>query len=310
MSALRAVLRAPRRLPAVRAPRPIHLVGVVLVLLLLLGGWLWLRDSSLVKVTKVQVTGISGPDAGRVRLALTDAAADMSTLHVRRDQLMKAVEPFAVVRDIQVSTDFPHGLRIHVVPHVPVGVLVAGGRRLAVAGDGTILRGETTTGLAAIPTATVPGGSHVSDLRVLAAVKILDRAPEPLRVRVIRVGGGGAHGLTVKLKAGPDLYFGDAQRLAAKWAAAARVLADPSSEGASYVDVRIPERPVAGGVAPDDQLNPGPDPTVLAAQAAVQAQAQQAATSAPVGGAAPTTQTPVAAPVQGSTDAEATNPQP
>jgi hypothetical protein len=42
------------------------------------------------------------------------------------------------------------------------------------------------------------------------------------------------------------VYFGDASRPHAKWLSLARVLADPSSAGASYVDVRLPERPAAG----------------------------------------------------------------
>ena len=42
------------------------------------------------------------------------------------------------------------------------------------------------------------------------------------------------------------VYFGDAARPHAKWLSLARVLADPSSAGASYVDVRVPERPAAG----------------------------------------------------------------
>jgi cell division protein FtsQ len=49
---------------------------------------------------------------------------------------------------------------------------------------------------------------------------------------------------------GPKLYFGGAARLEAKWGAAAQVLAHRSSRGASYVDLRIPERPVAGGLKP------------------------------------------------------------
>ena len=44
---------------------------------------------------------------------------------------------------------------------------------------------------------------------------------------------------------GPVLYFGDSHRLAAKWAAASRVLADASSRGATYLDLRLPERPAA-----------------------------------------------------------------
>ena len=39
------------------------------------------------------------------------------------------------------------------------------------------------------------------------------------------------------------VYFGDATRPHAKWLSLADVLADPSSAGASYVDVRLPVAP-------------------------------------------------------------------
>jgi cell division protein FtsQ len=68
-------------------------------------------------------------------------------------------------------------------------------------------------------------------------------------------------GLTLELRDGPKLVFGDLRGLEAKWAAASRVLADPGSEGATYVDVRVPERPAAGGLAPMGE-GPADEPTV------------------------------------------------
>ena len=59
----------------------------------------------------------------------------------------------------------------------------------------------------------------------------------------------GPEGMTVAMRNGVALYFGDVTRPHAKWLAAARVLADPSSAGATYVDVRAPERPAAGTTA-------------------------------------------------------------
>jgi hypothetical protein len=58
-------------------------------------------------------------------------------------------------------------------------------------------------------------------------------------------------GLVVEMNEGPELIFGDATRVRDKWDAAARVLADPAAEGAAYVDVRLPDRPAAGGLAAD-----------------------------------------------------------
>ena len=47
---------------------------------------------------------------------------------------------------------------------------------------------------------------------------------------------------------GTKIYFGDADLAGRKWAAASTVLADPKAAGADYVDVRVPRRPVVGGV--------------------------------------------------------------
>jgi cell division protein FtsQ len=64
----------------------------------------------------------------------------------------------------------------------------------------------------------------------------------------------GPRGWTLPLRRGPTLYFGGSERLAAKWAATATVLADPTSNGATYLDVRLPERPAAGGLeAPPEE---------------------------------------------------------
>jgi cell division protein FtsQ len=233
----------------------------VAVLALLGGGWLWLRDSSLVAVRQVSVTGVSGSDAPRVRAALEAAARDMTTLHVRNGQLHTAVEPFSAVEAVEAHADFPHGLRIVVHEHVAVGALTAGSESVAVAADGTLLRGTPTAGLPVIAVPASLGGDVVKDRRALRAVALLASAPPELRDRVGRVYLG-ARGLTAPLRKGPVLYFGGGDRLRAKWVAATTVLADRTSTGATYLDLRLPERPAAGGlVAPPPPQQP-PTPSL------------------------------------------------
>jgi cell division protein FtsQ len=231
-----------RRRPPVRA-----VAGCAAVLVLLGGGWLWLRDSSLVAVRQVSVSGLTGTDAPRVRAALEDAARDMTTLHVRSSQLKTAVEPFAAVQTIEAHADFPHRLRIVVHEHAAVGAIAAGSQRVAVAADGTLLRGTPTRGLPVIAMPVSPGGDRLGDREALRAAALLASAPGPLRARIRRVYEG-PRGLTAPLQNGPVLYFGGADRLRAKWTAATVVLGDKSSAGATYVDVRLPERPAAGGL--------------------------------------------------------------
>jgi cell division protein FtsQ len=219
--------------------------GLVLVGLVV-GGWLWLRDSSLVAVEHVEVSGVSGPDAAPIRSALISSARNMTTLDVRVGQLRTAVAPYAVVKNLQVSTQFPHGMRIRVIEQLPVGALVAGGHAVPAAGDGTLLPDVPAGSLPAIPVSSLPGGPRVTDPAALDALAVLAAAPARLLYRISQVTAIAPHGLVAQLREGPAIYFGDTTDLVAKWTAATEVLADPGSAGASYIDVTDPARPAAG----------------------------------------------------------------
>ena len=226
---------------------PIVVVGLAVAGLALIGGWLWLRDSSLVVVQRVIVTGASGRDASAIRSALITAAHDMTTLDVQTSKLNTAVSPFPVVKGLDVSTEFPHGLRIRVIEQIPVATVVSNGRRIAVAGDGTLLRDVTPSH--SLPTIAVrmpPGGSRLTDHTAREAVSVLAAAPYQLLADVDGVTTSQAHGVVVQLRGGPSLFFGDQSMLSAKWVAVAGVLADAGSDGAGYVDVTDPYRPAAG----------------------------------------------------------------
>jgi cell division protein FtsQ len=247
-------------MPRVRSvPRlPRAAVWAVAVIALLIAGLLWFRDSSLVAVKHVTVVGLSGPETARVTAQLEDAARDMTTLHVRTDQLRSVVEPYPVVKDLEVTTDFPHDLKITIVENTPVAVVVVGGEKTPVAGDGRLLHGADQRQLPSVPVSVVPAGDHVVDPVARQAIAALAAAPPALRDRVLRASSTKQGGLTLVLHNGPDLRFGGADRLAAKWAAAAAVLADSDSAGATYLDLRYPERPAAGGLE-DPTLQRDPD---------------------------------------------------
>jgi len=256
----RLLARPARRLPAKLA------AFALIVALALGGGWLWLRDSGLVAVEDVFVVGLSSSDENRIRTAIKAAALDMTTLHIRRDQLDAAVAPFSSVEDLRVTADFPHKLTVEVVERHPVAVFEAQGRRVAVGAGGLIMRGLRAD--ASLPTVRgriAGAGGRLTDERALAAVAVLAAAPVPLRERTQYVFYG-PRGMTLDLEDGPRVIFGTDRRAGAKWLAAARVLADRRAAGATYLDVRVPERVAAGGLA-------------MATPAAV---ANAAATTAPV----------------------------
>lgn len=249
-----------------RLPRPpLRATAAFLCVIGVLGAlWLWLRDSPLVAVRDVTVTGVSGPDAGQVREALADAARDMTTLHVNQGELKTAVDPFPTVLGVSTHSDFPHGLRIAVHERNPIGAVVAGTQRVPVAADGTLMPTTPDGDLPEISAKALPGGSHASAPEVRHAIAVLASAPPAIRARVRRVYVG-PRGWTLPLRNGPVLYFGGSERLAAKWAAVVTVLADPTSTGATYLDVRLPERPAAGGLEPppDSAAQAGAGQTTL-----------------------------------------------
>ena len=297
--------RARTRRPVLGRPRisPRVLAVAVAVVLLLGAAWLLLRDSALVEVRKVEVTGVAGPDARAVTAALERAGRNMTTLHVREAALRSAVASFPLVRRLETDARPPHGLRVHVILERPVAVVTGGGKPEAVTAAGKVLpRVPSSMALPAVPVRTETVGGHVKGARTLGALRALGAAPAALRSRVERMAWTKDHGLTATLRDGPDLYLGPAVRLAAKWLAIARVLADPTSQGARYVDVRVPERPAAGGVAPPPEPAPAPgeeapaDPAGAAATPAVPA--PQAAPATPV---APSSTTPPSAQAQPST---------
>lgn len=272
----RLPLRLPRRLPGVLAGQARILLAAAACALVLLGGFMILRDSSLVAVEHVTVTGATGSDAGAVQAALAGAARDMTTMHVRVDALRTAVEPFPVVRDVEAHGDLPHGLRIVVHEYQPVGVIVAGDERVPVAADGTLLRGSVSRDLPLLPLRSVPAGTQIHDKRAAQAVAVLASAPAPLGAQIERVFRS-ARGLAARLADGPVLYFGGSERLHSKWEAAARILADPSSKGATYLDLRLPERAAAGGLE-DATPQPAPPPLTTTAPVAPAATTQPSTT--------------------------------
>jgi cell division protein FtsQ len=236
--------RSSRRFPRL-SPRVVAALAVALVLLV--GGWLWLRDSSLVAVKRVTVVGASGPEAAQIRSALLAAARGMTTLDVQVSKLRRAVSRYPMVKDLEVSTQFPHGMKVRVVEQIPVAAIVAGSRRVAAAGDGTLLRGvRASPSLPQVSVRSLPRGSKLQDRGALAAVSVLGAAPYQLLAHVSAAVENPVHGVVVELRHGPNLYFGDPTLLSSKWIAAAGVLADSGSAGASYIDVVDPERPAAG----------------------------------------------------------------
>jgi Cell division protein FtsQ/DivIB, C-terminal len=131
-----------------------------------------------------------------------------------------------------------------------------------VAGDGTILRGVAVEGH--LPTVDVNGGlgtKSLEDPTARGAAAVAGAAPALVGSRIDDVEHT-EQGFVANLRDGPELIFGRATQLRAKWAAAARILADLEARGASYLDLRLPGRPAVGGLAAETVTPVAPAGTI------------------------------------------------
>jgi cell division septal protein FtsQ len=179
---------------------------------------------------------------------------------VRTGELRQAVQSFPTVKDVRVERHFLHGLKVIVIGRPAVAALSSGDERVAVAADGTLLHGaEIPSDVPAVRVDAPPGGPRLADKRAELALALVAAAPAAMRAHVQRAFMG-HEGLEAELRDGPAIIAGDGRRLRAKWIAAGRVLGDPGAKGARYIDVRVPERAVAGGL-PETQGEAPPSTT-------------------------------------------------
>jgi cell division protein FtsQ len=207
------------------------------------GYLLWLRDSSLVAVERVEIEGLT-TSAAEIGGALEREAREMTTLHIDADALEAAVARYPTVKSLSVDRDFPHGLTITVEERTPVAAVDDEGEPLAVDGSGRLLPGVAAADLPAIE-AEAPGSARLEGA-ARAQATVLGAAPGPLRP-LIEEAQATDVGVEVTLSSGIELWFGDPDQAAAKWRAAAAVLADPALDALTYIDLRVPERPAVSG---------------------------------------------------------------
>lgn len=225
-----------------------RLVAVSGVAIVIVAAFLfWLRNSSLFEVREVEVVGATTSKA-EIKATLERAALEMTTLHVREDELADAVRGFPTVGSITVDAQPLHKLKIEIGERTPVAIVVEGGQTIPVSGDGYLLRGlKLQRDLPPIEPSARSADGRLSDDDVEQAA-LLAAAPEELVEGVERsTYDPGSGGVVIDLSNGIELRLGDSTDAEAKWAAAAAILSDPDLGGPAYIDVSVPDRPVSGG---------------------------------------------------------------
>jgi cell division protein FtsQ len=208
--------------PSPRARRTLAVLALVAAALAA-GYFLWLRDSSLVGVEQVTVTGLTTAQEGDIRDLLVKTARGMTTLNLDEEALEAAVAAYPAVAGVEATRDLPHGLAIEVIERRPIATVEGpGGKEIPVAGDGTLLPDfEPEGSLARLPATSSSTDGRLESQAGLTGLAAVDASPTALAARIDAIEGDGGGDLVATLEDGMQILLGSDSRLDAKWAAAA-----------------------------------------------------------------------------------------
>jgi cell division protein FtsQ len=214
------------------------------------GAYALARQTAIFDVQTISVDGAPPALAAKVRQAAATAMG-RSLVSLDGAAVVARVEGLPPIASATYDRAFPHTLRITVRPERPIAILRAGSHGWIVATSGRVLQRVLLGTHRNLPRIWIPATSDVTVGSVLDpqsgrdAARVLAPLHDrhlPRRVVAVTYAGGD---LTFALAGGIELRFGRAEALRLKLAIARRILPRLDST-AAYLDVSVPERPVAG----------------------------------------------------------------
>lgn len=209
------------------------------------------RMTPMFALQRVEVEGASPAVAARVRAAL-EPLDGTSLLALNGGDVQRRLAALTLVASANYDRDFPHTLRVVVRPEHPVALVRHGADAWVVAASGRVIAAVEPQAVRGLPRVWVTSdavrvGDALTDRfgqRAIRALALAQRARLEDRVRTVRAAD---HELTFLLSSGLELRLGDLRAVRLKLAVAAHVLPDLLTQGGyAYLDVSVPERPVAG----------------------------------------------------------------
>jgi cell division protein FtsQ len=212
------------------------------------------RETSLFAVRTIVVEGASPAVAAEVRSALRSYEG-RSLVALGAGAVEQHADALAGVRSAVVDRAFPHTLRIRVVPEVPVAVLRRGSDSWLVSARGRVIRTIERGTLPTLPRIWLPPATELQKGAFLAdapgalaarSLAALVGSGFPDRISFVRALDGE---ITLGLRGGLEIQLGPPVDLRLKIAIARGILpllALPGQGGPDYLDLTVPERPVAG----------------------------------------------------------------
>jgi cell division protein FtsQ len=233
-------------------PPPRHRPAAVILAALLLvgaavGAYFTARETALFALKRIEVEGAPPSVAAEIRSTLDEYRGEsLVAFDVR--QAARRLASVAEVADARFDRAFPHTLKVRVRLERPVAVLRQGADAWLVSASARVLR-KLEPPYPRLPRIWVPRSVDITVNSTLAgpgARGVAAVAPlRPLRVGAdVRQVLSGDGELTLVLASGTEVRLGDSGDLRLKLSIAKQLI--PLTAGAAYVDISVPERPVAG----------------------------------------------------------------
>jgi cell division protein FtsQ len=212
------------------------------------------RESPMFAVRTIDVDGASPAIAAEVRAELASLEGE-SLVAVDGASVSNRVDGISSVRSSVVDRSFPHTLRIRILPEVPVAVLRRGGESWLVSERGRVIRLVARGMQPELPRIWLPTrtelekGALLNDEPGALAARSLAAfvgSGFPQRIAFVRALDGQ---ITLGLRGGLEIMLGPPVDLRLKIEIARGILpllALPAHGGPDYLDIAVPERPVAG----------------------------------------------------------------
>lgn len=212
------------------------------------GLYLVLRETSAFAVTRIDVSGAPAAVRAQVRAAAASIRGT-NLLALDGPALASRVDALPTVASMTYDRDFPHTLRIEVVPERAVAVLHRGRETWLLSARGRVITRIPRGAETALPRIWIPttagvavGAIMPADNGLLAARAVALASRFPARIATASLAQGR---LSLVLRSGLELRLGDPNDLRLKLAIARRAL-PLLPPGTGYFDVSLPQRPVAG----------------------------------------------------------------
>ena len=213
------------------------------------------RESSMFAVNAIEVDSAPPELAAQVAAEL-HSYRGRSLVTVDAGAVAQRVAGLPAVRSASADRAFPHTLRVRVVPELAVAVLRRGAESWLVSARGRVMGDVEPGTYAALPRIWLPPQTEI-EVGALLADEPGGLAARSLaafvgsgftrRIAFVRALDGQ---ITLALRGGLEIRLGSPTDLRLKFAIARGILpslALPTAGGPDYLDLAVPERPVAGG---------------------------------------------------------------